>query len=332
MAENSKIEWTHHTFNPWIGCQRVSPGCENCYAESYDKRVGGTKMPDGSKALRWGPKAPRVVTSAANWRKPLKWNAEAEAAGERHRVFCASLADVFEDRPELAAPRARLHALIRDMSHLDWLLLTKRPENAGRLWAQAHYDAFDGSESLGPTWAPNVWLGTTAEDQRRADERLPHLLAVDAAVRFVSYEPALERVDFSRWIRWRITTSDGSNFPHTRHVHELPAVGGSRGIDWLIVGGESGPGARPFDIAWARSAVEQCKAAGVPVFVKQLGAKPVDREFNMRSALDAARIGEDLGAHEVDEDAPMHLYDRKGGDMAEWPEDLRVREWPEVRR
>jgi protein gp37 len=124
MAENSNIEWTHHTFNPWIGCTKVSDGCKNCYAENLmDKRYGRVK---------WGPQGTRVRTSEANWKKPLKWNREAEAKGERHRVFCASLADVFEDKPdqpEMEQWRLELLELIIKTPYLDWLLLTKRPEN-----------------------------------------------------------------------------------------------------------------------------------------------------------------------------------------------------------
>ncbi|HEY7770469.1 DUF5131 family protein [Longimicrobium sp.] len=193
MGANTKIEWCDHTFNPWIGCQRVSPGCVNCYAEHTNtyvrvQRAGGNEL--------WGPKGARHVTSDANWRKPLAWNRLAagnrttawalDKVHVRPRVFCASLADVFEDRPDLVAPRARLFALIQATPELDWLLLTKRPENMVRL-AQA--SGWEGD------WPANVWAGCTVEDQQRADERIAHLLAVPAAVRFLSCEPLLGPVD-----------------------------------------------------------------------------------------------------------------------------------------
>lgn len=276
MGENSEIAWTDHTFNPWMGCQRVSPGCEHCYAEAFV--AGRMKLP------LWGPKALRQVTSEANWRKPLKWNRDAEKTGKRARVFCASLADVFEDRPELVDTRARLFRLIEATHRLDWLLLTKRPENVRRLATECTW--FD-------VWPENVWLGTTAEDQRRADERIPHLLDVEGpALRFVSYEPALGPVDFSPWL-----AEDGyeSNGP-LGWVSSVPR------LDWIIVGGESGPGARAFNPTWAKDLIAQARGTGCAVFVKQMG----DNVLNLA-------------------DVPLS---RKGGNPAEWPVELRVREWP----
>lgn len=174
MGAETKIEWCDHTFNPWIGCTKVSPGCANCYAAvntfTRAQRAHGREL--------WGPDAARHVTSEAKWREPIRWDAAAKAAGIRRRVFCASMADVFEDRPDLAEPRARLAYVIGKTPNLDWLLLTKRPENIARLW-------------ITDVVPPNVWLGTTVEDQERADERIPHLLAVPAAVRFLSVEPLL---------------------------------------------------------------------------------------------------------------------------------------------
>lgn len=315
MGETT-IQWCDFSFNPWVGCQRVSPGCTNCYAETYDKRVGGVpkaQRKDPTKPeLRWGPKAPRVRTSAANWRKPLQWNAEAAKAKRRDRVFCASLADVFEDRPELVEWRAQLLDLIVRTPHLDWLLLTKRPESITRLLRStlaffeanrgAHCDAaimlrlwLDGvgTDDGKPHPPTNLWLGTTVEDQQRANERIPELLKVPVAVRFLSCEPLLGPVDLSYWLDedlngflWR----DGN------------------AVQWVIIGGESGHHARPFDLAWAQSLVVQCRAGGVAPFVKQLGANPAFRgetDFWLRG-----------------------MKDRAGGDMAEWPPALRVREFP----
>lgn len=303
MGKDTGIKWTDSTFNPWWGCQRVSPGCEHCYAETFSKRVG-LKI--------WGP-GERRQFGDKHWKEPLKWNAAAKASGQRHLVFCASMADVFEDRRDLDAPRARLWALIRDTPHLTWLLLTKRPEHADRLWTEAQIAAFDGAESLGATWQSNIWLGTTCEDQKRANERIPHLLDVPAVVRFLSCEPLIEAVKISD-----IVTPRGS----ARRLGVLkPLAGlwwatqdGKPGIHatphgkihWVIGGGESGPGARPCDIAWLRSLRDQCAAAGVPYFNKQLGARP------------------EMSPGPIS----WPCTDPKGGDPDEWPEDLRVMEWP----
>jgi len=178
MGSNSKIEWTRHTFNAWVGCSKVSAGCTRCYAESLAKRTG---------LAIWGDSGTRHVTSDAYWQEPYKWATAASMFGERHRVFCNSLADVFEDRPDLSAPRHRLWRLILDTRHsLDWLLLTKRPENFNMI-----------PLSL----ADSVWLGVSVEDQATADERIPLLLKTPAAVRFVSCEPLISPVDVSQYIR-----------------------------------------------------------------------------------------------------------------------------------
>jgi protein gp37 len=223
MARNSKIEWTTHTFNPWWGCVKVSPACKHCYAESWAKRVGQDV---------WGIKAERRFFGDKHWSEPLKWNAIAATAGERARVFCASMADVFEDRRDLDTYRARLWALIEATPNLDWLLLTKRPDLVARL------------APWGNDWPPNVWLGTTVEDQDYAEERLPHLTAIPAAVRFISAEPLLGPVDISPW--------------------------GAR-LDWVITGGESGPRARPSSPSWFMALMNQCMAADVAFHFKQWG-------------------------------------------------------------
>lgn len=305
MGADTKIQWAHHTFNPWRGCTHVSPGCENCYAEALSKR-------NPAQLGTWGAGGERVIASESYWRQPERWNRAAEKAGERHRVFCASLADVFEDRIELRTPRGRLWRLIAETPHLDWLLLTKRPENARRMLTGL-YDRGDDAEAAGlprdyaQPWDPfpNVWLGTTVEDQRRADERIPILLDTPAAVRFLSCEPLLGPVDVARWT---ISLGEGPGYRMLGYAPEPR-------IDWLIVGGESGPRARPMDLAWARSLVEQGRAAGVPVFVKQLGRRPVGYWHPDGGYL----------IHPRDEGV---LRDRKGGDPDEWPADLRVREVP----
>jgi protein gp37 len=237
MAENSKIEWCDHTFNPWFGCTKVSPACKHCYAESLTKRTG---------LVVWGPQAERRVSSEANWKLPLKWERDARDNGGNPKVFCASLADVFEDRSEIVEARKRLWDLIDRTQCLRWLLLTKRPENISGMLP----------EYWGNGWA-NVWLGTTVEDQQRVDERIPHLLRTPAAKRFLSVEPMLGAVDLL------VPLSIGCGESGCTQC---------RGIDWVICGGESGRNARPMHPDWARSLLDQCKAAGVAFFMKQLSS------------------------------------------------------------
>lgn len=320
MGQDTKIEWAHHTFSPWRGCSKVSPGCANCYAETQSKRnpnVLGT----------WGPEGARVVASDAYWRQPLRWDRAAAKAGERRRVFCASLADVFEDRPDLVEPRFRLFALIERTPNLDWLLLTKRPENIERLWPAG---------SVGMLGAPNIWLGTTAEDQARADERILHILRVQAAVRFLSLEPLLGPVDLPFFNGCRGCNHPGNLLPAWNEHGRCSECDGTRhepsGIDWAIVGGESGPNARRCDVSWIRSVVAQCREARVPCFVKQLGAFPCHGDDGAGWAADFMTghgrhwrwdIRESHGGISV-----YAQTDPKGGDPAEWPEDLRVRQVP----
>lgn len=333
MAENSRIEWTTHTFNPWRGCQRVAPECDHCYAEAMSKRNPATLG-------TWGPAGTRVVAAESYWRAPVRWNANAEGAEERPRVFCASLADVFEDwhgpmvnsvglplydvdgRLMELAPgqfflqarepatmddvRRRLFRLIDATPNLDWLLLTKQPENVERLtptYFPGGYVAEAGTMNQeGPR--PNVWIGTSAGTQESADRFIPHLLKVPAAVRFLSCEPLLGPVDLSAFM----------GGPYASLPGDVVEPNYNAGISWVIVGGESGPHARPCDVEWIRSIVRQCREAGVRCFVKQLGSRP---EFAPGKAVRWATAG-----------PTQALRDRKGGDMEEWPEDLRVREVP----
>jgi protein gp37 len=294
MGEATEIEWTDHTFNPWHGCARVSPGCEHCYAETFSKRVGhGKRLP-----MIWGVNAERKFVGNDTWAKPFKWNAKAAKEGVRRRVFCASMADVFEDRADLVDSRRRLMNVIEGTPALDWLLLTKRPQNVLRLWRSAW-----GNDE----WPANVWLGTTVEDQKRADERIPELLKIPARVRFLSCEPLLEEV--------KIRLSDYGSCFHEGYEGRDDEADHRQCVshlDWVIVGGESGGGARPFDLAWARSLVNQCKAANVACFVKQLGARAVDSD----------------GIAGSNAKGLVQLRDHKGGDWTEWTPDLRVREWP----
>lgn len=310
MAETT-IEWADFTFNPWVGCSKESPACKNCYAErDMDTRLGRVK---------WGPNGTRSVTAEGNWKQPLKWNRQAECIGvfgcnagdpadccpqaARPRVFCASIADVFEDwngpmldhkkrqlfrdgdgwfAPDddhmaMSDPvtmddvRCRLFDLIDATPNLDWLLLTKRPENIQRMWVAPADHVSDSLWSR--NWLaehligskkgrPNVWLGTTVENQKYADKRVPALLRCRglSPVLFLSCEPLVGpvRLDSSpqagppRWLTGEIDHGDPT-------------------IDWVITGGESGPGARPAHPDWYRSLRDQCDAAGVPFHFKQWG-------------------------------------------------------------
>lgn len=273
MAENSKIEWTDHTFNPWIGCTKVSPGCTNCYAATDTfarrERSHGREL--------WGPRAERHRTAEAYWKKPLKWNKEfwtqCEVCGwrgvydskslcpqcdhpmmqvmikTRQRVFCASLADVFEAHDGLDVWRTDLFALIEQTPNLDWLLLTKRPENVLNMVPYTWLKKFP----------KNIWMGTSVESQKYADERIPALLRIPAKVRFLSCEPLLEPVNLK--LTSPIWESDDAEDYYPRYDY----------IDWVICGGESGPHARPMHPDWARSLRDQSYSL-MPFLFKQWGA------------------------------------------------------------
>ncbi|QSY04651.1 phage Gp37/Gp68 family protein [Burkholderia pseudomallei] len=254
MSENSKIEWCDHTFNPWEGCQKVGPGCDHCYAEARNARFSG------GTAVNWGPGAPQRRTSPANWRKPMKWNRDGAfyaIHGHRQRVFCASLADVFDNTVD-PAWRADLFRLIADTPNLDWLLLTKRIGNVAAMLREIGIDRLPD----------NVWIGATIVNQEEADRDIPKLLAVPARVRFLSMEPLLGSVD----LRFHIYSEPTGNFRTHGGKRQLelrrPADGG---LHWVIAGGESGPGARPMHPDWARSLRDQCAAADVPFLFKQWG-------------------------------------------------------------
>ena len=259
MAETTGIAWTDSTFNPWIGCTKVGPGCDHCYAEALDKRHkwGG--------ATHWGPGVPRQRTSAENWKKPLAWNRAREKDGKTHRVFCASLADVFDNEVPQEW-RTDLFRLMAKTPYLTWQVLTKRIGNAK---AMLHTMLLDH------VMLPNVWIGATIVNQEEADRDIPKLLATPAAKRFVSYEPALGPVDWTKF----------------------------RGLDWIIIGGESSNAARRFDWEWARSTITHCRIIGARPFMKQTGT-------------DLTMLYERV------------QKDRNGADPAEWPADLRVQEFP----
>jgi protein gp37 len=350
MAENSKIEWTDHTFNPWIGCTKVSPACKNCYAErDFDQRF---------KQVQWGPNGTRVLTSNENWAKPLKWNRDIQKEYEvaqaqwvadccvgtksypepelhqfRKRVFCASLADVFEDwqgpilnskgergvidcnggwwftngpvsncyELTMDVVRQRLFALIDATPNLDWLLLTKRPENVLGLcmWpihpSGKYQEGMSFAESHGRS---NVWLGTSVENQEYADKRIPELLKCRdlSPVLFLSCEPLLGPIDLSYPDS---LYPDGPAYccsgfecgcrglPIDPPAYLNKAFGG---VDWVIAGGESGPEARPSNPNWFRSLRNQCESSSVPFLFKQWG------EFgeNLEQRVGKVRAGRSL--------------------------------------
>lgn len=247
MGEKTEISWADSTFNPWIGCQKVSAGCDNCYAETLmDKRY---------HKVEWGPHGERKRTSSANWKLPLRWAKKAREAQEDFeigmltlhphcpRVFCSSLADVFDNQVD-PSWRVDLFDLIGETQELDWLLLTKRPENIAKMLPT----------NWGEGWS-NVWLGTTAEDQAAYDRRVPILMSIPATVHFVSYEPAIGPL-----------TINGRYWP-----------------DWIICGGESGPGHRHMPDSWARDILVECADHGIPFFMKQMaGKKPIPSDLMIR--------------------------------------------------
>lgn len=299
MGANSKIEWCDHTMNPWIGCTKVSVGpqgaCENCYAE--------VSTPVRAMHIGWGAGKPRHRTSPGTWKLPLKYERNAYAFnavhGRRQRVFCASLADVFDNEVD---PRWRvdLFELIRATPSLDWLLLTKRIGNAKAM--------------LPADWGagyPNVRLGATIANQPEADRDIHKLLATRASGHFLSCEPLLGEIDLDCIElprEYNITINCAGRFSALTKDHEDRYYSAPASLDWVIVGGESGPSARPFVIGHGKAIVRQCQGAGVPVFVKQLGARPVNREG---------------------ERCP-HITHRKGADISEWPVELRVQQFPRL--
>jgi len=330
MGATTEIAWTDHTFNIVWGCAKVSEACKNCYAEAFAKRTGHNV---------WGAGADRRILSDKNWNEPRKWNAAAKALGVRKRVFCSSMADVFEDHTTVASQRERLWPLIAATPWLDWQLLTKRPENmvtmVPTLWKR------DG-------WPDNVWAGTTAENQERLDERIEHLLAVPAAIRFLSCEPLLGPLNLDPPRCQHCYPHDEIEFsedgePWCMRCDSEPCHGiyldpcadrEQCGVNWVIVGGESGPGARPFDLAWARSLLKQCADAAVPAFFKQAGRLVVDSERKAGVFAEgdkrSVRAASELGIAGTPPNL-VALWNPKGGDLGELPADLHVRQFPTVR-
>lgn len=304
--ENSKIEWTDHSFNPWYGCTKVSEACKNCYAEAFmDKRLG---------AVKWGFGQPRKKGSERSWKNPRVWNNQAGKEGVRRKVFCASLADVFdEEAPE--EWRTELFDLIDATRNLDWLLLTKRPREAWRYYFKIR------------AFPPNVWIGTTAENQLRLSERAFWLTRIPATVRFLSCEPLLGPLDLTDTRNGNLLKecercAGGGREPNIDPTAQAPCkqCGGHGTIDWVIVGGESGHAARPPDPGWIRSIRNQCVAHDRPFFFKQWGdfapvweGNDVARHANGKARF--KRVGKRAAGNELDgqtwEQTPDVEYDRR---------------------
>lgn len=347
--KDTKIEWCDHSWSPWRGCTKVSAGCAHCYAETLSKR-------NPAVLGQWGNGKPRVL--ANNWNDPVKWNKhwsftvqcskcgwrgdQRKGCGchykfhsaSRPRVF-PSLCDWLDDEVPIEL-LARFLKLIHDTPNLDWLLLTKRPEN----WAvqmdtlrRMTGATFECAQRVASEWCsgrtpPNVWVGTSVEDQANTDRRIPELLKIPARLRFLSVEPLLGPVDLSgtrgsndgMGLCWD-WTGNPIHVPHCDYAAVGKAPPNGPSIDWVIVGGESGPGARPCNVEWIGDIVRQCAAAGTACFVKQVGSNPV---------------GPDNGTY-VGDPPPTRIVSwkefishPKGGDPEEWPEELRVRQMPEV--
>jgi len=289
MGKGSAISWTDHTFNPWIGCEKVSAGCTNCYAErDMDKRFGRAK---------WGKHGTRDRTSPKNWSKVRKWNRdvwgecpecswrgsiltsdkafnyECPTCGSGctvvvQRVFCASLSDVFEDRDGLVEYRRELFDLISETKALNWMLLTKRPENINKMIEES--TGLRASLWLGAN--DNVWIGTSVENQEQADKRIPELLKVRASVLFLSMEPLLGPVDFeveSGVCHCGTEEKDHNPYSENHSYVDMPWNILLDGIGWVIVGGESGPNARPMSPEWVRVIRDQCKQTDTAFHFKQ---------------------------------------------------------------
>lgn len=320
MSDTTKIQWATSTGNPWIGCTKVSPGCKNCYASTLDENRFSRTMGGGTKenpVSHWGKGAPRFRTKGF-WKNALRWNKAAEGTrhhgGECPRIF-PSLCDWLDEEVPIEWLADFLN-LIADTPNLDWLLLTKRPELCfDRINAATRCANYKGDGrlwNLAGLVPHNVWVGTSVENQEWADKRIPELLKIPAAVRFLSVEPLLGPIDLSTYLKSHSFGLDGND-----KSTATP--------DWVIVGGESGSDARACNVEWIRAIVQDCRRDLVPVFVKQLGANILAQGLevwpNSPDFKDSGQKGY----------LSYRLNDSKGGDLLEWPKDLQVREYPSTR-
>lgn len=354
MGDQSRIEWTDATWNPTRGCSKVSEGCRNCYAMRQAIRQSGPgRAYEGlvRSVPGKGPQWTGEVRLAENaLQLPLSWH-------ESRRVFVDSMSDLFHEQIE-EAWIDRVFAIMALCPHHTFQILTKRPERAA--WYLGERDRW--YRNLLPKWAhpvqrviesmiatqvtpedaglwswplPNVWIGTSVEDQAAANERIPHLLRAPAAVRFLSCEPLLGPVDLIG--AFEVAYPGGGVRSIMSGYARMPR------IDWVIAGGESGPGARRFDVGWARLLRDQCHASNIPFFLKQMGRYPFDAndqgfDGDVTEEPSAWPTGTELGAHYEPqyqgELAPLVLISdrRKGGDPGAWPSDLRIRDFPNTTR
>lgn len=320
MSDHSAIQWTDATWNPTTGCTKISPGCAHCYIERTPAfRIAGNKFVRGKTDIEIFHDR---LDQPLHWRKP-------------RRVFVNSLSDLFHDDISDSFIQAVFTTMAQTPRHT-YQVLTKRPKRMQRLLTAWNQSGLTLREGWGAV-LPNVWLGVSVENQHFADERIPLLLQTPAAVRFISAEPVLDAVNLSRFLTPCHSDNPETGSEHSRIDGEATPIaadtqgpanmeaaakhagairqeadrqGVRNALDWVIVGGESGPGARAFDLAWARSILAQCRAAGVACFVKQLGAQP-------------------LGDIPAPLPRLLKLMDRKGGDIREWPSDLRIRNFPD---
>jgi len=367
MGDRSAIQWTDASWNPVTGCLKVSPGCAHCYAERVAIRLWPSQYP----SISMGPRSdarlnelidrhgyevgvakaheenlrPRAFTDVQchedRLDQPLRWK-------KPRKVFVNSMSDLFhEDVPDAfidrvfavmaLAPRHTFQVLTKRAERMrDYMIALDRairiPTTTFPRWRseaeQILNDRSDTKTIVTHKWPlPNVWLGVSVENQRFADERIPLLLQTPAAVRFISAEPLLGAVDLSKWMPWRCGCRSVDECFHNLQT-----------LDWVIVGGESGKGARPSELAWYRSLRDQCNAAGVPFFLKQLGARPTVPAGRQQHWEWGGAIGREARFEATDPLYPSSkpwrvvLRDSHGGEMAEWPEDLRVRQFPEAPR
>jgi protein gp37 len=320
VSTNSNIEWTDATWNPVTGCTKVSPGCAHCYIERTPPfRIGHRKFDEKGTT--------GVICHEDRLYQPLKWR-------QPKRVFVNSLSDLFHEEIRDTFIADIFGVMARCPQHI-FQILTKRPtrmlewmkNGAGWMTLATDFQKAAIPGMLMPWPLPNVWLGVSVENQHFADERIPLLLQTPAVVRFISAEPLLEGITLSR-LHEHCPTHDRSGGFCTGDCPDR------RRLDWVIIGGESGPGARPFDLAWAYSLRAQCKAAGVACFIKQLGSVPVEaeeiwhcRDWNGRDGIRLLNARNRFRAPAGC--VPLKFQDNKGGNPEEWPEDLRVREFPQ---
>lgn len=348
MGDNTKIEWADASWPVVNGCRRISPGCEHCYAE----RLISTRlahMPKYKSLAVYGKNGPRWTGESRLWRQdlilPIRWR-------RPRRIFVADMGDLFFEE----VTDAEIDEVFGVMWACRYMggrrgddgfpghtfqILTKRAErmrdymsqDRRKKWAYAAV-RHGGGENPDPLFDsivfaegphPRIWLGVSIEDQKRAEERMPFLQQTPAAVRWASIEPLLEHVDVSTWLTRRDIADFHAFTPEARAAYgkDGPRELLRRGLDWVVVGAESGPQARPFEIEWARSVVAQCKDAKVACFVKQLGPQPLVRmdDASMPGPRDTS--GDPKAALR-----PVEMNHSKGGDILEFPKDLRVREFP----